>query len=132
MNAINLNMRVFTLSRIPDYNDLFNVAAVIVGYDLSSTVRVLTFPLIRHERRSSSSCGQAGLNEALRWAKEARSAGRHNLIIAAIGLRKDLVTVRGDLFHPLSLLSKCHLADQRTSWLITSSANGMKPQRRSR
>jgi hypothetical protein len=38
---------------------------------------------------------QHGLSEALRWAKEARREGRHNLVLAAIGLRKDLVTVRG-------------------------------------
>lgn len=75
INAIDLNIRVFTLCRIPDYNDLFNVAAVVVAYDISSN---------------------HGLSEALRWAKEARREGRHNLVLAAVGLRKDLVTRKRD------------------------------------
>lgn len=62
----------------------------------------------RHSQRALSRCiadfvdrlfaFQHGLSEALRWAKEARREGRHNLVLAAIGLRKDLVTVRGLLW----------------------------------
>lgn len=41
VQPINVNLRVFTLSRIPDYNDLFNVGAVVVAFDLTSVVCIL-------------------------------------------------------------------------------------------
>lgn len=39
-----INLRISTLTRIPDYNDLFNVGAVIVTYDLASDVPHFRFP----------------------------------------------------------------------------------------
>lgn len=84
----------------------------------------------RHSQRALSRCiadfvdrlfvFQHGLSEALRWAKEARREGRHNLVLAAIGLRKDLVTVRGLLW--LILSNEAHQVHQGFSTHSPSSS----------
>jgi len=37
--------RMFTLSRLPDYNDLFNIGAIVVCFDMASVSALLCFAI---------------------------------------------------------------------------------------
>ncbi|KAL6076896.1 F-box domain-containing protein [Balamuthia mandrillaris] len=75
-----LSLRMHTLTRIPDYNDLFNVAAVVICYDMSK-------PFDKKVVES--------------WMSKVEDRASANTMVVALGLCSDLSTTSSSAAPPL-------------------------------